>query len=268
MIYSFEEFQLDTDFLELRLRGNVQRIEAQVFSLLELLVSNHHRVVLKEEINKYVWNGRVVSEATLNSRIRSARLAIDDNGTEQRLIKTSHNRGFRFIGNPASSSYMPIHGHLFEDTQPAGIQNEQKELGKPSIAVLPFQMLSNDHFHDVFAQAISHEIIVELSRLHWLHIIARGSSFRFRGADTDLSVVGKLLGVKYILSGNLRIAGKIGICTVELYNSVDGHVIWADEFEGSIEDLLVLKSKITPRIAAIIESQIQSNEILETKKIL
>ncbi len=264
MIYSFHEFELDTDHLELRKSGEPQKIEPQVFSLLELLVSNHHRIVSKDEINQQVWGGRVVSEATLNSRIRSARLAIGDNGKEQKLIKTAHNRGFRFIGDPASSNYVLIQDHLFENHE---LTNSQNSVGRPSIAVLPFHMLSNDHFHDVYAEAISHEIIVGMSRLHWLHIIARGSSFRFRGADTDISVVGKLLGVRYVLSGSLRIVGKIGICTVELYNSVDGRVIWADEFEGSLEDLLVLKSKVMPRIVAIIESQIQSTEILETKGI-
>ncbi|OUS05236.1 hypothetical protein A9Q96_12325 [Rhodobacterales bacterium 52_120_T64] len=265
MIYSFQEFELDTNHLELRRSGKPQKIEPQVFSLLELLVSKHHRIVSKDEINQQVWGGRVVSEATVNSRIRSARLAIGDNGKSQKLIKTTHNHGFRFVGDPVSTGNIIIQDYLAEALEQSD-QHVAKNLhGKPSIAVLPLQLLSNDLHYQIFADAISHELIVELSRLHWFHIIARGSSFRFRNADADVTAIGKLLGVQYVLSGNLRIADKMGICTVELSNSSDGQVIWADEFEGPIEDFLILRSRIIPRIVAIIETQIQSNEILEAK---
>ena len=78
MIYRFEAFELDTDQLELRRSGMVQKVEPQVFALLELLISNHTRVVTKDEINQRVWGGRIVSEAAVNSRVRSARKVIDD----------------------------------------------------------------------------------------------------------------------------------------------------------------------------------------------
>lgn len=267
MIYNFEDFELDTDYLELRLSGKPQKLEPQVYSLLELLVSNHHRIVSKDEINEHVWVGRIVSDATVNSRIRSARLAIGDNGADQKFIKTTHNRGFRFIGNPVSSEYIPAQDHAEEMLKQLKLDEENKQHGRPSIAVLPLQLLSNDHQYQIFADAISHELIVELSRLHWLHIIARGSSFRFRDANADVSLIGKLLNVEYVLTGSLSVVGKMGICTVELHNSNNGQVIWADEFEGPIEDLLILRSKIVPRIVAIIETQIQTNEILSFEAI-
>lgn len=260
MIYSFEDFELDTDYLELRKCGNSQHIEPQVFALLELLVSNHHRIISKVEINQRVWAGRAVSEATVNSRIRSARLAIGDNGIDQKLIKTTLNQGFRFIGNPISSEYIPSQSHTLENLGEIKPDEENQQHGRPSIAVLPLQLLSNDPRYQIFADAISHELIVELSRLHWLHIIARGSSFRFRDTNADVSVIGKLLSVQYVLTGSLSIAGGMGICTVELQDSSNGHVIWADEFEGPIEDILILRSKILPRIVTIIETQIQINE--------
>lgn len=267
MIYNFEDFELDTDYLELRKFGKSQNIEPQVYSLLELLISNHHRIVSKDEINQHVWAGRIVSDATVNSRIRSARLAVGDNGTDQKFIKTAHNRGFRFIGNPVSSEYIPAQIHTNESFEQLNPHDANKQHGRPSIAVLPMQLLSNDHQYQIFADAISHELIVELSRLHWLHIIARGSSFRFRDTNADVSVIGKLLSVQYILTGSLSILGKMGICTVELHDSHNGEVIWADEFEGPIEDLLILRSKIVPRIVAIIETQIQTNELSSSKTV-
>lgn len=122
MIYNFEDFELDTDYLELRKSGKIRKIEPQVYSLLELLISNHHRIVSKDEINQHVWAGRIVSEATVNSRIRSARLAVGDNGTDQKFIKTTHNRGFRFIGNPVSSEYIPMQIHTQEAPEQSEIE--------------------------------------------------------------------------------------------------------------------------------------------------
>jgi TolB-like protein len=260
MIYSFEDFELDTEYLELRRSGDVQKIEPQVYALLELIVSNHHRIVSKDEINEHVWAGRIVSEATVNSRIRSARLAIGDNGAVQKYIRTTHNRGFRFIGNPVSSEYIQTQSHTHETLDQLEPDENFYQHGKPSIAVLPLQLLSNDAHHQIYADAISHELIVELSRLHWLHIIARGSSFRFRDANADVRTIGKQLNVLYILAGSLSIVGKIGICTVELHDTDHGHIIWADEFEGPVEEFLILKSKIVPRIVSIIDGQIQANE--------
>ena len=99
MIYRFDEFELDTDRFELSRNGEAQPVEPQVFSLIELLVANHERMVDKDEINQRVWGGRVVSEAVLSSRIRSARRALGDDGKAQKLIRTLHNRGFRFVGD-------------------------------------------------------------------------------------------------------------------------------------------------------------------------
>ena len=104
MIYRFDEFELDTDRFELRRGGIPQKVEPQVFGLLELLVANHERMVSKDELNLQIWGGRVVSEAVVNSRIRSARRAIGDDGKTQRLIKTVHNRGFRFVGAPTANT--------------------------------------------------------------------------------------------------------------------------------------------------------------------
>lgn len=133
--------------------------------------------------------------------------------------------------------------------------------------MLPLQLLSNDHQFQIFADAISHELIVELSRLHWLHIIARGSSFRFRDANVDVSAIGNLLNVQYVLTGSLSVVGKLGICSVELHDSNSGQIIWADEYEGPIEDLLILRTKIVPRIVAIIETQIQTHELATTETV-
>jgi len=260
MIYRFHNYELDTGYLELRKSGVRQKVEPQVFALLELLISNSQRVVSKAEINEHVWADRIVTDATVNSRIRSARLAIGDTGKHQKFIQTLHNNGFRFIGNPTISDRVSVQNYEIGALSETDVVDVADDPPRPSIAVLPFLLIGGEPKHRFFADAVSHEIIVELSRLHWLHITARGSSFRFRNHSTDICKVGKILQVRYVLTGSLRIADGFGICAVELLKTVDGSVVWADEFEGPIEDLLELQLKIVPRVVAIIEGQIQSAE--------
>jgi TolB-like protein len=256
MIYRLDSYELDTERFELRRGGVVQAVEPQVFALLELLVANRDRLVSKDEINLRVWAGRIVSEAVLSSRIRSARKAIGDDGSAQRLIRTVHNRGFRFVGEAVTE----VRAAISQAPAPTSRLEATSGAGRPSIAVLPFQALRADPRHDLLADAVAHDLIVELSRLRWLFVIARGSSFRFRGAGLDLGAVATQLGVRYCLTGSLAIHGRRSIVTAELADPAEGRVIWADRFEQSLEDVLTLRTTIATRIAAEIDVRIPLEE--------
>jgi len=267
MIYSFDEFELDTDRFELRRDGVVQPVEPQVFSLIELLVTNHDRLVSKDEINLRIWGGRVVSEAAVSSRVRSARRAIGDDGSAQRLIRTVHNRGFRFVGAPqVEQGFIGDRQTTVTSVENVAppVQPEPAALAdsRPSIAVLPFQMLSADERYETLSDAISHDIIVELSRLHWMFVIARGSSFRFRGPNVDLNAAAEVLGVRYILSGSLAIHGTKSVVTVELSQAADGRVYWAERFEGAVDDLLNLRLTVAAGIVTALEIRIPIAEAM------
>ena len=264
MIYRFETIEFDTDRYELRQGGVAQRIEPQVFALLELLIANRDRLVSKDELNMRIWGGRVVSEAVVNSRIRLARRAIGDDGRAQRLIKTVHNRGFRFVGGPVqevaiSQGYFA--GREAPDVaDPAGAASPAVEASRPSIAVLPFQMLTPDPRYEMFADAIAHEIIVELARVHWLFVIARGSSFRFRGPHVDLAAAGEVLGASYFLTGSVAVDAGRSAVTVELSRAADSQVIWADRFDGSIDDLPALRARIAASAMTAVEVRVPIEE--------
>ncbi len=262
MIYRFDGFELDTERFELRKDGEVQPVEPQVFSLLELLVSNPERMMSKDEINLRIWGGRVVSEAVVSSRIRSARQAIGDDGKSQRLIRTIHNRGFRFVGELENTEGPAEPIVQLADTDPANPGSTASPLmtGRPSIAVLPFDMLGADPRYDTLADALAHDVIIELSRLHWISVIARGSSFRFRGPDVNLQSAAQRLGVRYVLTGSVMIDDRRSIVTVELSQAVDGRVLWADRLEGSLDDLLSLRLTIASRIVTALEVRIPANE--------
>ena len=137
---------------------------------------------------------------------------------------------------------------------------EPDEQGAASIAVLPLRMLSDDVRFESLADAISHEVITELSRLRWLRVIARGSSFRFRDPDVDIVEVGRILNVRYVLSGSLTLFGRKSVISLELADAQSGNVAWADSFENPLEDLLEVWREITSRVASQIESRIESHE--------
>jgi TolB-like protein len=243
MIYRFGAFELDTDRFELREGGEARPVEPQVFALLALLVENRERLVSKNELVEKIWHGRIVSEAAVSSRVKSARQALGDDGRAQRFIKTIHGQGLRFVGDVAVAAV------------------ESGEIGsRPSIAVLPFRLLGDPGRYAAIADALPDELIAELSRLRWLFVIARASSFRLRESDAGVEQIGRLLGVRYGLSGTLQIAGSSLAVTVELVDTRDGGVVWADRFSGSLEDVHAFRAEILSRVLTALEIRIPLHE--------
>ena len=202
MRYLFEDYALDVDRRELHRGTDNVAIAPQVFDLLDYLIRNRERVVTKDDLINAIWNGRIVSEAALTTRLNAARTAISDSGEAQRLIKTLPRKGFRFVGQvvEAAKAELPVadHGHL-DIAQPALALPD-----RPSIAVLPFQNMSGDPEQEYFADGIVDDIITALSRFKLLFVIARNSSFTYKGRAVDIKQVGRELGVRYVLEGSVR----------------------------------------------------------------
>ena len=198
MDFRFDEFEIDLGQQELRRSGEVVRIEPQVFELLVYLVRNSNRIVSKEELIEAVWQGRVISEAALSSCVSAARRAIGDSGKDQRLIRTASKRGFRFVGSLDDATppqTLLADGALSVPESPAAAvaaappQQAPAALAlpdKPSIAVLPFQNMSGDPEQEYFADGLTEDIITGLSRQRWFFVIARNSSFTFKGEAVDV----------------------------------------------------------------------------------
>jgi TolB-like protein len=252
MLYRFGSFELDTARVELRENGEARPVERQVFALLALLVENRERLVSKDEILEKVWDGRIVSEAAVASRVKSARQALGDDGKSQRYIKTIHRQGFRFIASVRAERDVP------SEVEPPVAPPEPA--ARPSIAVLPFRLVGDAGPWAAIADALPHELIAELSRLRWLFVTARGSSFRLRAADIDTGEVGRLLGVRYCLSGTVEVTGGKLAVTVELTDTRSGGVVWADRFAGAIDAVHPIRAEIRARILAALEIQIPLHE--------
>jgi DNA-binding winged helix-turn-helix (wHTH) protein len=177
VIFSFGDYALDAERRELRRGGEQVSLEPQVFDLLIYLIRNRDRVVSKDDLIKNIWGGRIVSESTLTSRLNAARKAIGDSGALQQLIRTVPRRGIRFVGEVGEE------GGLSTAAEPSLAPPEATALAfpdKPSIAVLPFQNMSNDPEQEFFSDGIADDIITALSRYPSLLVIARNSSFSYK----------------------------------------------------------------------------------------
>ena len=262
--FQFEDYVLDTDRRELRRGADLVPLAPGVFDLLDYLIRNRQRVVSKDDLISAVWDGRIVSESALTTRINAVRRAIGDSGEKQRLIKTLPSKGIRFVGV------------VREDQEPAGgpadnapVEPPRPPLtlpDKPSIAVLPFTNVGGDPEQDYFADGMADEIINALSRCSWLFVIARNSSFTYKGRAVDIRQVGRELGVRYVLEGSIRRSGDRVRFTGQLIEAATGSHIWADRFDGEMRDIFDLQDRITANIVGAIEPKLQLAEFERLKQ--
>ena len=246
MQYRAGDCVLDLRKFELRKGGRVLAAEPQVLSLIFLLVENRDRLVTKDELVASVWNGRAISDSAISSRIKSARQLLGDDGEAQRVIRTVHGKGYRFVGEVSADQSTPT------------LTGFDQNGSKPSIAVLPFA--SDDPSLSIISEGVPHDLIVGLCRLRSLTVIARGSSFRFRGWSGSLEQVGETLGVKYCLTGTVhRIGGRVAV-TVELVDTGSGRLVWGDLYEGDLHKLDEIREAILAQIVCTLELQIFRHE--------
>jgi TolB-like protein/class 3 adenylate cyclase len=137
---------------------------------------------------------------------------------------------------------------------------------KPSIAVLPFANMSGDPEQEYFADGMVEEIITALSRIRWLFVIARNSSFTYKGQAIDVKQVGRELGVRYVLEGSVRKAGERVRITAQLIDALTGTHLWADRFDGSLEDVFELQDRVAISVAGVIEPALETNEIRRSER--
>ncbi|TCR67527.1 winged helix-turn-helix domain-containing protein [Bosea sp. BK604] len=261
MQFLFEGHVLDPDRRELRRGAEVIAIGPQVFDLLAYLVRNREHVVSKDDLLEAVWAGRIVSESTLTSHINAVRKAIGDSGEEQRLIKTIARKGFRFVATVTETQ--PAEGARSTEAEPA-TPDEPAALplpDKPSIAVLPFQNMSGDPEQDYFADGVVEDIVTALSRIRWLFVVARNSSFTYKGRAVDVKQVGRELGVRYVLEGSVRKAANRVRITGQLVDATTGAHLWAERFEGTLDDIFELQDQVAASVVGAMAPQLERAEI-------
>jgi TolB-like protein len=255
--YLFEEYALNTEKRELRRGMQPVAIEPQVFDLLVHLIQHRDRVVSKNDLLTSVWHGRAISDSALFNRINAARTAIGDTGERQRLIKTLPRRGLRFVGDVREEA--PV----FADADPLKLSPGIS--AKPSIAVLPFVNLSGDPEQDYFIDGVVEDIITALSRNRAFFVIARNSSFTYKGKSVDTKLVARELGVRYVLEGSVRKSGNRVRVTGQFIEAESGRHLWADRFDGDLVDIFDLQDQLVTSVVGAIAPQLEKAEIDRAK---
>jgi TolB-like protein len=226
-------------------------------------VQNRDRIVSKDDLIASVWGGRIVSDSTLTSRINSARKAVGDSGEDQKLIRTIARKGLRFVGTVSTQS------NGIEPASAAGLPpDESHEQQRPAlplsdrlaIAVLPFINMSGDPEQEYFSDGISEDIITALSKLRWFFVIARNSSFIYKGKAVHMKQIAEELGVGYVVEGSVRKGGDRVRITAQLNDAATGTHIWAERYDRDLADVFAVQDEITEAIVAAIEPQLYAAE--------
>src|SRR5262245_50800173 len=215
MTYLFEDYALDTERRELRRGADLISVEPQVFDLLQFLIRNRTRVVSRDDLIAEVWNGRIVSESALYSRITAARQAIGDSGEAQRLIRTVARKGLRFVAYVREAHGSELNALVGRQPPPDPIGAVQRaastqdrpaigrDRGQPAVVVMPFDNLSRPS-DDYLVDGLVEEITSALSRVRDFCVIARQSAFAYKGRLVDAREVNKDLGASYVVEGTVR----------------------------------------------------------------
>ncbi|MBR0731921.1 winged helix-turn-helix domain-containing protein [Bradyrhizobium japonicum] len=255
MRYLFEDFVLDTDQRELRCGAELIATAPQTFDLLLYLIRNRERVVSKDDLLSAVWNGRIVSDAALTTRMNTARSAIGDTGERQRLIKTMPRKGFRFVG--------AVQEARGPTTAPLGYvaQNDDAVQRTPSpprlsIVVLPFANLSSAPEQDYFVDGVTGSLTTDLSRISGSFVIGQHTAFTYKGKSVDVRRIGRELNVRYALEGSVQRCDNRLRVNVQLIDATTGNHLWADRFDEPFADLLDMQDEIVARIARTLDSQL------------
>jgi len=303
MQFSFTNHVLDVGLRELTRGGESVAVEPQVFDLLIYLVENRERVVSKDDLIENIWEGRIVSESTLTSRINAARKAVGDSGKDQSVIRTIARKGFRFVGDvqkatePQAPSPRSDIGPR-SDTSPRGETGARGDiagamapraewppspalapaaaaepprqklpaLDRTAIAVLPFINLSGEAEQEYFSEGISEDIITALSKLRWFYVIARNSSFVYKGKSVHLKQIGEELGVGYVVEGSVRKDGDQVRITAQLNDVATGGHIWAERYDRSLADVFAVQDEITQAVVTAIEPQLYAAEDFRARR--
>ncbi len=237
--FQVADWLVEPDLNRITKEGKTVRIEPKVIEVLVFLAEHAGEVLSQKEIIRKVWAGTYVSGAVLLYSVSSLRRAFGDDPGNPRIIQTIPRRGYRLI---------------------APVKRLAAAQMRPSIAVLAFSDMSPEQDQEYFCDGISEEIINRLARLEGLRVVARTSSFAFKGRSQDIRTIGASLGVGAVLEGSVRKAGNQLRITVELLNVDDGCHLWSEHFDRELQDVFAIQEEIGYRVVRSLEVELSERE--------
>jgi TolB-like protein/Tfp pilus assembly protein PilF len=253
---TFGPFRLDLGERKLSRNGTPVRVNSRALEILCVLAAARGEIVTKDELMARVWPGLVVEENALHVHVSGLRKVIDEGQSGQSFIATAQGRGYRLVGVTCS---VPEGRSVTEDQQSLRVAGT-------SVAVMAFQNMSGDPEQEYFADGIVEDIITGLARIRWLLVIARNSSFIYKGKAVDLKQVGRELGVGYVLEGSVRKAGNRVRITVQLIETQTGTHIWAERYDRLLDDIFAVQDEIAISVIGAIEPSLRRAEIERVKR--
>ncbi|MGA8610850.1 MAG: winged helix-turn-helix domain-containing protein [Xanthobacteraceae bacterium] len=254
--HEFGRFRLDTD-AEILFSGARPIVLGQrAVALLRLLLERAGAPVSKNALFEVAWPGLVVEDSNLTVQIAALRRAFDEAGGDANWIETMPRRGYRYVGPAVTTGGAAVS----PPTSPPVLPN------KPSVAVLPFSNLSGDPEQEYFADGMVEDIIAGLSRIKWLFVIARHSSFAYKGNAVDVKRVGRELGVRYLLEGSIRKDGHRIRISAQMIEAENGSVLWTERFERPLDDVFALQDEIALNVVSAIEPSLRRAEVERVKR--
>src|SRR5271155_4256866 len=258
-IYAFGQYRLDVAAGILFRGAEPVALGQRAVILLQILVEGAGKPISKDRLIESAWPGLAIEESNLAVQIAALRRGFAEEPGGDRWIETLPRRGYRYVG--------PVAVKEQENQGAAG--NEQPALAlpdKPSLAVMPFTNMSGDPEQEYFADGMVEEIITGLSRIKCLFVIARNSSFIYKGQAVSVGRVGRELGVRYVLEGSVRRAGGRVRVSGQLIEAETSVHLWAERYDRPLDDIFALQDEITLNVVGAIEPSLREAEIERVKR--
>jgi TolB-like protein len=257
-VYSFGPFCLDPEVGILFYGAEPTMLGQRAVALLRLLIQNAGLPVSKDALIESGWGGSAIADNNLTVQIAALRRTLADAANAESWIETLPRRGYRYVG-PAVATNVP-------DGSAARAASAPSLPDKPSIAVLPFSNLSGDPQQEYFADGMVDDIITGLARINWLFVIARNSTFTYKGRAVDVKQVGRELGVRYVLEGSVRKAGGSVRVTAQMIDATTGAHVWAERYDRNSEDIFALQDEIALAAVGAIAPSVRKAEIERVRR--
>jgi TolB-like protein/Flp pilus assembly protein TadD len=257
--YRFGSFVVDRRSACLRRDGVALPLRPKSFDVLVYLAQHPGRLVAKTELIDNVWHNVNVTPNSVVQCIKEIRQALQDD--DQAIIETVSKRGYLLASPVAAIDGDPAHPPGASTAAPGADPDRALPLPeRPSIAVLPFDNMSGDPDQQHFADGISEDLITGLSRVRWLFVIARNSTFVYKGRAIDVRQVAASLGVRYVLEGSVRRAGNRLRVSAQLIDAVTGGHHWAEQYDRELGDIFAIQDEITSSVIASIQPRLLAAE--------
>jgi TolB-like protein/Tfp pilus assembly protein PilF len=256
--YHFGPFRLDPAAGILYRRNDPIMLGQRAVVLLRTLLDNAGAPVSKDALVEAGWAGLAVADNNLTVQIAALRRTLEEEGGGASWIETLPRRGYRYVGPVVATDKSPATANRW--APPLALPS------KPSVAVLPFSNLSGDPEQDYFADGMVEDIIAGLSRIKWLFVVARNSSFSYKGKAVDLKRVGCELGVRYLLQGSLRKDGNRVRISVQMIEADTGGHVWTERYDRPLDDIFPLQDEITLSVVGAIEPSLRRAEVERVKR--